>query len=296
MHNVTKRPKMKLKKVINTLIFTILISYQISAQNESKTEILLVGFDHLGQMDNGTPSSNIFSKKKQQEIIKITEKLKVFSPDIIMVEKEPSEQNQLDSLYNAYKNNNLNLSDIDYGASETYQVGFRLAKLLNLKSVYGIDHYESTSQSLLKSGDNIEVFKKGLMELMRTARPLKQKVQQDSLSIYEYIKTMNQDKFIDLSHNLIFNLPAYVIKGEFSENGTNTVDIGEIDKKYIGAEYITLFYNRNLKIYSNILNTELKHNSNKILLIMGQLHIGVLKDLFEHNPNYKIIEISEFLN
>ncbi|MGO4773921.1 DUF5694 domain-containing protein [Flavobacterium sp. W22_SRS_FK3] len=287
---------MTLKKVINTLILTSVISSQMLAQKESITEILLVGFDHLGQMDNGTPSSDIFSQKKQQEIIKITEKLKVFSPDLIMVEKEPSEQNQLDSLYSAYRNNYLKLSDIEYGASETYQVGFRLAKILDLKSVYGIDHYESTSQSLLNSGDNIKLFKNGLTELMNTARPLKKKVQQDSLSIYDYIKTINQDKFIDLSHNLIFNLPAYVINGEFSETGTNTVDIGEIDKKYIGAEYITLFYNRNLKIYSNILNTELKHNSNKILLIMGQLHIGVLKDLFEHNRNYKIIEISEYLN
>ncbi len=284
---------------LNLLIAFLFFSFftlPISAQNETKTEILLVGFDHLGQMDNGTPSSNIFSKKKQQEIIKITEKLKAFSPDIILVEKEPSEQNQLDSLYNAYKNNNLKLSNIDYGASETYQVGFRLAKILNLKSVYGIDHYESTSQSLLQSGDNIEVFKNGLKELMQTARPLKQKVQQDSLSIYEYIKIMNQDKLIDLTHNLIFNVPAYVVNGEFSKNGTNTVDIGAIDTKYIGAEYITLFYNRNLKIYSNILNTQLKHNSNKMILIMGQLHIGVLKGLFEHNPNYKIVDISEYLN
>ena len=41
---------------------------------------------------------------------------------------------------------------------------------------------------------------------------------------------------------------------------------------------------------------ELKHNSNKMILIMGQLHIGVLKGLFEHNPNYKIVDISEYLN
>ena len=107
---------------------------------------------------------------------------------------------------------------------------------------------------------------------------------------------MNQDKFIDLSHNLIFNIPAYVINGEFSENGTNTVDIGEIDNKYIGAEYITLFYNRNLKIYSNILNTQLTHKSNKILVIIGQLHVGVLKDLLSHNPNYKVIDTSEYLD
>ena len=134
------------------------------------------------------------------------------------------------------------------------------------------------------------------MKLINTARPLKKRVQQDSLSIYDYIRTMNQDKFVDLTHNLIFNLLAYVVNGAFSENGTNTVDIGEIDDSYIGAEYITLFYNRNLKIYSNILNTELKHKSNKVLLIMGQLHIGVLRDLLAHNPNYKVINALDYLD
>ncbi|WP_418509567.1 DUF5694 domain-containing protein [Corallibacter sp.] len=64
----------------------------------------------------------------------------------------------------------------------------------------------------------------------------------------------------------------------------------------MGAEYITLFYNRNLKIYSNILNTQLALKSDKVLLIMGQLHIGILRDLLLKNPNYKVVEISEFLN
>ncbi|WP_335964459.1 DUF5694 domain-containing protein [Galbibacter sp. PAP.153] len=287
---------MTTKKITLCLFLTIFSVVYLSAQNNQKTEILLVGFDHLSQMDNGTPSSNIFSPKKQKEIVKLTEKLKRFSPNMIMVEKEPSEQAVVDSLYNSYLENKLQLSNIEYGTSETYQVGFRLAKMLNLKSVYGIDHYESTSQSLLNSGKNIELFKKGMGTLINAARPMKKSVQQDSLSIYDYIKTMNLPKYVKLSHNIIFNLPAYVMDGKFSEKGTNTVDIGNIDEKYIGAEYITLFYNRNLKIYSNILNTQLAHNTNRILLIMGQLHIGVLKDLLEDNPNYKIIEASEYLD
>lgn len=283
------------KKIYISFLLALVMSYPISAQHDSKIEILLVGFDHLSQMYNGTPSSDIFSLKKK-EIHRITDKLQAFSPQLSLVEKEPKEQKQLDSLYQAYKHGELALRDIPYGSSETYQVGFKLAKKLGLEGVYGIDHYESTSQSLLSSGDNITLFKSGLMKLMNTARPLKKKVQQDSLSLYDYIKIINQDKFIDLSHHLIFNLPAYVTNGAFSENGTNTVDIGPIDKEYLGAEYITLFYNRNLKIYSNILQTQLKHNSNKMVLIMGQLHIGVLRDLLEDNPNYKIVDTSVFLN
>lgn len=287
---------MNFKKHFLAVIVTLLLTHVLFAQSDNQVEILLVGFDHLSQMDNGTPTSNIFSAKKQQEIKLIADKLAAFKPTMIMVEKEPDEQEMLDSLFMAYKNGNLELSDIENGASETYQVGFRLAKELGLNGVKGIDHYESTSQSLLSSGENIEIFKNGLQLLMNTARPMKAKVQQDSLSIYEYIKIMNRDKLIDLTHKLIFNMPAYVMNGEFSENATNTVDIGEIDNKYIGAEYITLFYNRNLKIYTNILNTQLKHKAERIVLFMGQLHIGVLRDLLEDNSKFKIIKTSEYFD
>ncbi|WP_026755559.1 DUF5694 domain-containing protein [Sediminibacter sp. Hel_I_10] len=287
---------MTIKTILLVFIFTIIIANKASAQDNEKIDILLVGFDHLSQMDNGTATSDIFSSKKQKEIILLTEKLKSFAADMILVEKEASEQKTLDSLYRSFVKGNIQLSNIENGASETFQVGFRLARMLQLNRVFGIDHYESTSQSLLDSGKNIDVFKNGLGALINIARPLKKSVQKDSLSIYEYIKIMNQPEMINLSYNALFNLPAYVIEGEFSENGTNTVDIGSIDNRYIGAEYITLFYNRNLKIYSNILNTQLDQNSKRIILIMGQLHIGVLMDLLKHNSRYNVRDISDYLD
>lgn len=286
------------KKLFHLTISIFLLSPSISlkAQNDTIKEMLFIGFDHLTQLDNGTPESNVFSEKKQNEIIKLTEKLKAFSPDMVMVEDEPKEQNKRDSLYNLYYSNKIKLAEIEYGASETYQVGFRLAKLLDHNRVYCVDHYEATSQSLLETGENIEIFRDQLKKLQNTARPLKKMVQKDSLSIYDYIKIMNQPKFIKLTHDLLFNLPAYVMNGEFSKSGTNTVDIGAIDEAYIGAEYITLFYNRNLKIYSNILNAQLKNHGKRLIVIMGQAHIGVLQDLFEDNPNYNIVNIQEYLN
>lgn len=284
-----------MKKLLLSWVLCLPVTLLFAQQSE-KTEILLVGFDHLSQLSNGTPESDVFSTKKQQEIKAIVAKLNQFHPDAIFVEYEPKEQQKLDSLYQLYQSGKVKLSDIEYGASETYQVGFRLAKVNKLKGVLGIDHYESTSQSLLNNGKNFELFKKELMKLMQTARPLKKQVQQDSLSIYEYIKIMNKPEMIQMTHRLLFNLPAYVVNGKFSESGTNTVDIGSIDENYIGAEYITLFYNRNLKIYSNILNTQLEYKPKRIILIMGQLHIGVLQDLLEENPNYSIINTLEYLD
>lgn len=282
-------------KIYSIFLFLFTIGATANAQNE-KTEIMFVGFDHLSQMDNGTPESDVFSYKKQQEILQLTNHLQKFSPDMVMVEVEPKRQSSLDSLFTLYKNDDLNLSDIENGSSETYQVGFRLGKLNDLTRIYGVDHYEATSQSLLNNGSNISLFQKELKNLQNTARPLKQSVQKDSLSIYDYIVFMNKPETIHLTHNLFYNLPAYVVDGKFSDSGTNTVDLGEVDEKYIGAEYITLFYNRNLKIYSNILNAQLKNHGKRLIVLLGQVHVGVLKELFEKNPNYKVVSPIEYLN
>ena len=69
---------------------------------------------------------------------------------------------------------------------------------------------------------------------------------------------------LDLSYRAIFNFPAYVQNGDFDKEGNDYRDLNSEEKKYVGAEYISLFFDRNIKIYSNILNTQLKTGSKKI--------------------------------
>lgn len=221
--------------------------------------MMLVGFDHLSQLYNQQPASDVFSPKKQAEIAHLVRCLQAYALDMVMVEVEPKEQVRIDSLFTLYSTNKLSLQHVPGGRSETFQVGFALAKQLKHQRVYCVDHYEATSQSLLVEGDNIADFKRGLQQLQTLARPLKKQVQQDSLSIYQYIRQLNQPQMIKLTHHLFYNLPASVTNGDFSKTATNTVDVSRIDRRYIGAEFISLFYNRNLKIYTNALGSQQQH-------------------------------------
>ncbi|MGV3560910.1 DUF5694 domain-containing protein [Larkinella arboricola] len=282
------------------IVFFFLLSFlfgtkTVFAQQTEPVEILFLGFDHLNQLANGTPQAEVFSSKKQAELAKLNAALKQFAPDMIMVEVEPREQARLDSLFRLYRSGSLKLTDLNGGRSETYQVGFVLGKLLNHPRIYGIDHYEATSQSLLSKGENIELFRQGLQKLQNTARPLKKAVQQDNLSLYDYVVAINRPAMIQLTHRLFYNMPALVINGDFSESGVHSTDLSKLDKAYIGAEFISLFYNRNLKIYSNILTAQLKNRGRKLLVIMGQTHVGVLQDLVEDNPAYKIVSPLSYL-
>ncbi|GAB3546615.1 DUF5694 domain-containing protein [Spirosoma fluminis] len=264
------------------------------AQKQPQTQVMIVGFDHLNQLYNQQPKSDVFSPKKQVEINQLNDCLQAYAPDMIMVELEPGEQPRIDSLYQLYSAGKLKLDELKEGRSETYQIGFALAKRLKHPRVYCIDHYEATAQSLLTEGENIEGYKQALQQLQGFARPLKRQVQQDSLSIYAYIRRLNQPEIIAQTHRLFYNLPAIIINGEFSKTATNTVDISKIDKRYIGAEFISLFYNRNLKIYSNALTSQRKYQGKKLLLLFGQTHVGVLQELYQANPDYRLFSVLNY--
>ncbi|GAB2516460.1 hypothetical protein GCM10027085_03010 [Spirosoma aerophilum] len=250
---------------------------------------MLVGFDHLSQLYNKQPQSDVYSPKKQAEINQLNTCLQAYAPDMIMVEVDPGEQPQIDSLFALYSAGKLTLNSLPSGRSETYQIGFALAKRLKHPRVYCVDHYEATSQSLLTEGTNIDLYQQALQQLQGIARPLKKQVQQDSLSVYQYIRRLNQPDMIARTHRLFYNLPALVVNGDFSRTATNTMDVSKVDKRYIGAEFISLFYNRNLKIYSNALTNQRQYQGKKLLLMFGQTHIGVLQELFKANPEFSLV-------
>ncbi|RYY19645.1 MAG: hypothetical protein EOO36_05345 [Cytophagaceae bacterium] len=222
-------------------------------------------------------------------------KLRQFRPEAILVEAERGEQPRLDSLYAQYRGGQLQFAALPAGRSETYQVGFALAKELNLPAPRGIDYYAATAQTLLSNGHNISYFQRDLKELQTTARPLKRLVQHDSLSLYDYVALMNQPALIALSHRVVFNTPAFVTSGTFAPGGTNTVDAGKVDTAYIGAHYIALFYIRNLKIYANILRAQQQTQARRILVMMGQTHVGVLQELLAANPAYHVVPAATYL-
>jgi hypothetical protein len=87
------------------LLLSLLNPLASSAQKakNSPIEVMVVGFDHLNSLYNKQPESDVFSPKKQAELAKLRAQLALFRPEAIMLEAEPREQPQLDSLYERYR-------------------------------------------------------------------------------------------------------------------------------------------------------------------------------------------------
>ena len=261
----------------------------MNAQENEPIEITIVGTLHFNQFHNpNKPETNFLGQSRQAEFADVIEKLSVFNPDAVFVEREPKIQNRLDSLFQGVSN----FENLKNGPGELYQIGFKLSKKNNLSTVYGVDYYESVSQNLFEKGKNLSVFKDSLKVFQNKGRGITMKFLKGESSVREFLVELNRPENIELSHRLFFNTPAYVVEGEFK----NAENFKNVDTNYIGAEYIALFYKRNLKIYSNILAKQKEINAKRILLIVGQVHVGVLQSMLQNNPRFKVVPVNAYLD
>jgi hypothetical protein len=267
-------------KTISTFLITILlVTTTFGQESKHKTKILLIGsihFEtpHLDKFELMT--DDFLAPKRQQELEELTGILKRTNADKVMIEKPFNQQKQIDSLYNAYTQNRYKLT-----VSEREQIGFRLAKKLNLKHIncvdvfYGMKH-DSLVAVTAKEKNQLYL----LNELGITANNLK--LEFDSVvkrnSITEVLKYINKDELLQKNLSLYLKYYAKIGAGE----------------NYIGAESVSDWYLRNLAIYANVIN-QINTNDKYVILIFGQGHIPILKHLLQNNDDFELVELNSVL-
>jgi hypothetical protein len=260
----------------------------------SKTEILLVGSDHLSQIyKEGNPHTDVFSGIRQKEISEFTTLVLRYKPDMVMVEKLPEQQLEIDSLYNLYLQGDLNLQNLENGRSEVYQLAFRIGKELQLPKVYCVNAPGGISQSILDNGENIELYKTKTLELRKVVGEKYVALQSGELSLKDYLIFLNQPVNYNKIYHLRYITPARVTNGTF-KNPDEMVDTAFINPAYIGAELISVFKNRDYKIYSNIVTNQMRHKPKKILLLIGVAHVGSLRNILHDDPEFEVVTAKKY--
>lgn len=87
--------------------------------------------------------------------------------------------------------------------------------------------------------------------------------------------------------------PARVTNGTLKADPM--VDSAFINPDYVGAEFISVFKNRDYKIYSNVVTTQLARQGKRLLVIIGQRHVGSLQSIFRDDPEYKLVDANAYL-
>ena len=290
-----------------TLVLCLIFNLACAQEKvEAPIEVALLGvyhFDNPGLDVINKEVDDYFAPERQKQLEELNARLATLQPDKIFIERRPNRQALIDSLYNAFKQGQLSLQSLKRGRSEVFQIGFKLAKSLNLKQLYCSDapgifpfgiYQEKQEEFQLKELQELEA---------KMMRDMQEEDKEEESTIMGNLIKMNRPENI-LENHYWYNAVAprtaapqindnqSVVKRDTTSEGVDTYV--KISYDYIGAELVGEWYKRNLKIYSNIIRNTAP-NDKRILVIYGAGHIRILRHLFEDNPAYRVVEINDFL-
>jgi len=263
---------------------------KIFGDDQTKPTVLLLGVFHFAgeQVDaNTTPKDlriNMRSKERQEQIQRLVETLTKFAPTKIAFEGPPQFQQKYDSLYQAYLQDNLKASE-NFISSELVQIGFALAKKMNLKTLYPVDAQALRFQ--LSKADSLITFEK-YKDQTDTAFSYWNKIY-DQYSAYNdtlafHSTTQQYLKFLNSPKVQANSIGRWLVS---TKRGSNTEPIG-------ADGFITRYFNRNVRIYGNVQRI-VTSKKDRILVIYGATHMYFLKGLFEASPEFKVEDVLKYL-
>jgi len=256
------------------------------SKNIPVAQILAVGTFHFAyynldaHVTEKDQQKNILSDQIQQEMEELINHIALFKPNKVVIESGENTA-YLMKQYREYKR-----GEIELGADEIEQIGFRLLDRFNLDTLYGCNdntlvgslwnHRDSlVLHPILDSIYNNWDFMSD-DELSKRYKLLYQA--EDSLnvnsSLLEFFKYLNSRERLNLGFG------AYLC-GDFN-NGTTE-----------GADALAMhWYSRNLRIFRKIQNITTSKND-RILVLFGAGHIEILGHLFDCSAAYNRIEFNE---
>ncbi|MBI1939280.1 MAG: hypothetical protein HYS25_14315 [Ignavibacteriales bacterium] len=282
------------------LVSIILIFSQSFAQTDNKSggsdkkaRVMILGTFHFAYPNldmvktEDKDKIDVLAEERQIEIESIINQLKEFQPTKIVIEVKTWNQNKTDSLYTEYQNGNFVLPK-----GEDYQIGFRLAKLLEHKKLYCVDTWGNLSTFLNSAdGKNFSVrddkakFMNDLETYMDSVKKLsnasdKKEKSIKELSINKILIEMNQPENYKKQHEFYFKEIFKFEKEAFD---------------YGGADWVTAsWYNRNLRIFRNIMRIT-ENSDDRILVIYGGGHLALLSQFVNDSPSHTLVPALDYL-
>ena len=253
-----------------------------------EAKVLILGSFHFKDagLDSYKPEFDIdiMSNERQEQVQEVVAALARFQPTHVAVEAKAERQAQLDERYQRYL-----AGDFELPSGELYQLGFRLAKVMQHKGVWAVDaparRYTDALSARKWAAEN------GQRDLLEPLWDLqfdrlyryydKQKTEQ---TLRETLLERNSEE------NLLRNHGNYLV-GPFEVGSTN----GDENELYPGADATTAWYNRNLRIFANLQRLSPRKGA-RIVLIIGAGHVAILRHAIRASPQYEWVELSDVLS
>lgn len=250
---------------------------------EPQAKLLVLGTFHFKDagLDSYKPHHevDILSPQRQDEVADLLERLAAFAPTRIAVEMDRTRQQVLDERYAAYLAGNFELK-----SNEIYQLGFRLGARLAHERLYAVDadgrRYEPyvDGEEFARRHDQAWVLDHPWNERYTKLYEWGDQTKVQS-SLRDFLLYLNSPERVRLGHGHYF-------VGGFR---AATADA------YPGADNLSgWWYNRNLRIFANVLQLA-RGPEDRVLLIIGAGHVPIIRHAAEASPDVEWVEVADVL-
>ncbi|WP_053222001.1 DUF5694 domain-containing protein [Roseivirga seohaensis] len=249
-------------------------------ETSDKIKVLNVATFHFGYTsDANKVDFDEEDRNTQEEIRALSKMLAEFKPTIICIENHPQYDAEINRVYQEYLNDPSQLNT-NYG--ERSMVAFDVARLNNVSQLYGIDSYMDYNyligEQIVNTIDSA-TYRDYMNNPFKDSPELAELDKKfDDLPLLEKLRFYNHPKVLDFNINI---------------NADNLLYVGTQDG-FEGADEAAKFYQRNLRIYSN-LNRIPMTKDDRVFILMGAAHASFLRELLERSPKFEMVNTLDYL-
>lgn len=263
----------------NSKVTEVSTKDSIEKVNESieKIKVLNFGTFHMGfSTDLNQTEFDQNDKENKLAVHVIAKKLEAFKPTVIVVEREPKYNVQLQRNYSNYLKNPGKFIE---NPSEVELLAFELGRLSGTKQIYGIDHQMSYNYLIAKEIENeIDSFFIPVFYAEPESYYPKINVNEDSLDLLSKLKLTNEDEYLNFLMTMNADIMTHV--------GT--------DGNFEGADEATKYYQRNLRMYSNLNRLDIS-KEDRVFILLGASHTAFFRDFITRSPKYELVNTIKYL-
>lgn len=257
------------------VVFALVVGVRAVAQEAPRPEVLVLGTYHMnnpGRDIVNTQADDVLTPKRQADIAQLIAVLEKFRPTKIAVERD-TDETRVHKDYADYLAGKHELT-----RNEIEQIGFRLAKELGHKDIYGVD------------ADGEFPFPR----LVKYAKATDRSKELDAL--FADVSTMVKTTNVYLtSHTVLETLLYMNADAKVAEDVGYYFRQAELGEPYdwAGADLVADWFRRNMRIYTNIVRV-IDSPNDRLLVIYGSGHLGWLRFAVAGNPKFRLRKLSEF--
>jgi len=243
---------------------------------QAKPEILIVGTYHManpGRDIFNSQADDVLAPKRQAEMAELLTVLKRFRPTKIAIESTVYDDTRKKQ-YADYLAGKRELT-----RNEIEQVGFRLAKELGQPDVYPVDYDGDFPWQRLVNFTKAKGLSKDFDQLVADMGGHFGQ-QGEFMARHTILETL---LFMNADDRVAMDVGFYFREARFGEAGD-----------YAGPDLLASWYQRNIRIYSNIVNL-IGSPDDRILVVYGAGHLGWLRQAAAGDPTVRLRKLAEFM-